>query len=123
MFEKEQLRDLARKEGNISKKDVLIGAAIGGAVCTVATLLLAPKSGKELRGDMNQFRKDATEKGTELAVAAKEKTVKLSETVSKQIDNVKKLGKQDEVEVEAVENETVEVEDEQKPTEQVKEAE
>ncbi|MFD2046358.1 YtxH domain-containing protein [Ornithinibacillus salinisoli] len=39
---------------NINSKDFLIGTLIGGAVGASLALLFAPKSGKELRGDINQ---------------------------------------------------------------------
>lgn len=43
-------------------KDFLIGAAVGSLVGTVSTLLLAPKSGKELRGDISDMYCDASDK-------------------------------------------------------------
>ena len=41
-----------RNEGNINAKDFLIGTLVGGIVGSLTALLLAPKSGKELRGDL-----------------------------------------------------------------------
>jgi gas vesicle protein len=84
-----------KSEENINTKDFLIGALIGGIVGAATALFLAPKSGKELRSDMNeqaivlkaktgQIRETAVTKGTELASVAKEKTNTITNTVSKQ---------------------------------------
>jgi gas vesicle protein len=91
---------------NINSKDFLIGSLIGGLVGASVALLLAPKSGKELREDINdqatvvkertnQLTATAKEKGTELAGAAKEKGDYFSKTISEQsseiINKVKSL--------------------------------
>lgn len=96
----------SKTEENINTKDFLIGALIGGMVGAAAALFLAPKSGKELRSNINeqasalkeksgQIRVTAMTKGTELAAVAKEKTNALSQTVSKQstelVNKVKNL--------------------------------
>lgn len=96
----------AKSEENINTKDFLIGALIGGMVGAATALFLAPKSGKELRNEINeqataikgktgQFRETAVAKGTELAVVAKEKTNAITQTVSKQssglVNKVKSL--------------------------------
>jgi gas vesicle protein len=84
-----------RSEGNINAKDFLIGTLIGGIVGSLTALLLAPKSGKELRGDINnqahllkgkseQLRDTAVVKGNEIASTVKDKTSSISKTVSKQ---------------------------------------
>ncbi|KAB2338866.1 YtxH domain-containing protein [Cytobacillus depressus] len=83
------------QEENINTKDFLIGALIGGMVGAAAALFLAPKSGKELRSNINeqaivlkektgQLKDTAMTKGTQLAEAAKEKSNVLAQTVSKQ---------------------------------------
>lgn len=80
------------KEG-LSSKDFLLGTMIGGLVGAATALLLAPKSGRELRSDVNdqatyvrlkteQMKHSALEKGQALAVTAKDKTVQLSDTIS-----------------------------------------
>lgn len=85
----------SKAEESINTKDFLIGALIGGMVGAAAALFLTPKSGKELRSDINeqasalkeksdQIRVTAMTKGTELAAVAKEKTNAFSQTVSKQ---------------------------------------
>lgn len=95
-----------KSEESINTKDFLIGALIGGIVGATTALFLAPKSGKELRSDINeqaivlkekteQLRETAKTKGTELAAVAKDKTNALTQTVSKQstefVNKVKNL--------------------------------
>ena len=41
------------RDNGINTKDFLIGALVGGIVGAVTALLLAPKSGKEMRSDLN----------------------------------------------------------------------
>jgi gas vesicle protein len=82
-------------DGSINAKDFLIGTLIGGIVGSLTALLLAPKSGKELRGDINnqahllkeksgQLRDTAVGKGNEIASTVKDKTSSISKTMSKQ---------------------------------------
>ncbi|WP_019720691.1 YtxH domain-containing protein [Heyndrickxia coagulans] len=72
-------------EEQMSTKDFLTGAIVGGVVGAAVALMLAPKSGKELREDLSGqvetikgktdgWREFATEKGTQLASQAAEKT-------------------------------------------------
>ncbi|MBT2691175.1 YtxH domain-containing protein [Bacillus sp. ISL-47] len=88
-----------KSEENINTKDFMIGALIGGMVGAATALFLAPKSGKELQSDLNekasvlkeksgQFRETAMTKGTELATVAKEKTNALTQTVTKQSNEI-----------------------------------
>ncbi len=86
---------------NINSKDFLIGSLIGGIVGASLALIFAPKSGKELRGDINQgagYVKDrasewkdvAYVKGSEWKDYAKEQSAHLGQTVqqkSSQISN------------------------------------
>src|SRR4051812_45504239 len=82
-------------ESQINAKDFLIGTLVGGIVGSLAALLLAPKSGKELRGDLNNqayvvrektdhLRESAMVKGTELTTTVKDKTTAISKKVSEQ---------------------------------------
>ncbi|MGM0843899.1 MAG: YtxH domain-containing protein [Bacillota bacterium] len=86
-------------EGSINAKDFLIGSLIGGIVGAATALFLAPKSGKELRDELNthagtlkeksgQWRETAMERGNELAAAAKERTSGITKTVQEQSNNL-----------------------------------
>ena len=46
-----------------SNKSLLWGALIGSVVGSVTALLLAPKSGRELRQDISEGARQVTEKG------------------------------------------------------------
>ena len=56
------------------KKQILVGALVAGAgvASAVASLLLAPKSGKELRSDVRQKAKSVKAKASEVKQAAVE---------------------------------------------------
>lgn len=84
---------------NMNTKDFLIGALIGGMVGAVSALLLAPKSGKELRHDINehavnvkdrslQLKDTAVERGNEWISVAREKSSDIAKTVSKQSNQI-----------------------------------
>ncbi|MFU8688290.1 YtxH domain-containing protein [Rossellomorea marisflavi] len=86
-------------DSNINSKDFIIGTLIGGIVGAATALLLAPKSGKDLRSDINeqagawkektsQWKDTAVEKSNELAAAAKEKSSSLTKTVQEQSNQV-----------------------------------
>ncbi|BCB05298.1 YtxH domain-containing protein [Bacillus sp. KH172YL63] len=94
-----QNQNQATDSNNINSKDFIIGTLIGGIVGAATALLLAPKSGKDLRNDINeqavvikektgQWKDTAVEKGNELAAVAKEKSSALSKTVQEQSNNV-----------------------------------
>lgn len=98
MTEEEIYRD-DRADERMSTKDFLIGALVGGIVGATTALLLAPKSGKDLRQDINEqshlikektstFKDTAIDKGSEFVAAAKEKTASLSQTVQEQSANI-----------------------------------
>jgi gas vesicle protein len=85
-------------------KEFFFGALIGGLVGATTALFLAPKTGRDLRdnlneqaiavkGKTNEFRHTAIERGAEIAGLAKEKTISLSQVVSEQssqlVDKVK----------------------------------
>jgi gas vesicle protein len=113
-------------EGSINAKDFLIGSLIGGIVGAATALFLAPKSGKELREELNthagtlkekssQWKDTAMERGNELAAAAKEKTSGITKTVQEQSNNlVNKVKSQNNTESSEVSgNEQLPVETEQ----------
>jgi gas vesicle protein len=77
----------------------LFGALIGGLVGAATALFLAPKSGRELRSDINnqariindkteKIRQVAVEKGTEFVEVAKTKTGTITDTVTKQANTL-----------------------------------
>lgn len=72
------------QNSSIDTKDFLIGSLIGGIVGATTALLLAPKSGKELRTDLNDQAVQLKGKSTEVASIAKEKSSNLAQTVSTQ---------------------------------------
>lgn len=93
------------KDG-INSKDFLIGTLIGGIIGATTALFLAPKSGRELREDINQqahvvkdktskLTNDAYEKGTQFISIAKEKTTNASQVITDQssqlLNKVKEL--------------------------------
>jgi gas vesicle protein len=69
---------------NSNSRDFVTGAIVGGLAGALAALLLAPKSGKELRGNLNEQTSTLKSKGIDLASVAKEKASGLKETVSQQ---------------------------------------
>lgn len=58
----------------------LLGIIVGAAVAGVTALLFAPKSGKELRGDIVDQAEDAKVQAKEYVEIAKEKGTELKET-------------------------------------------
>jgi len=92
-----------KKEDGIHTKDFIIGAITGAVIGSLAALLFAPKSGKEMRQDFNSqaytfkdktdhLRTSAITKGNELTSVVKDKTTAISKKVSEQsADLVKKV--------------------------------
>lgn len=72
----------------INSKDFLIGTLVGGMVGAATALLLAPKSGKDLRNDLNSQTSVLREKGNEFATIALEKSTNLAKSVSDQSSQV-----------------------------------
>jgi gas vesicle protein len=77
----------------------LMGAIIGGVIGAATALFLAPKSGRELRDDINtqasvvrektdRWRHEAVDKGSELAHVAKEKTSNFTKNVTGQSNQI-----------------------------------
>ncbi|KAA9027625.1 YtxH domain-containing protein [Niallia endozanthoxylica] len=101
----------------MSTKNFLIGTLIGAAVGSLTALLLAPKSGKELRVDLNNqayqlrdktdhIRESVSIKGNELTSTVKDKTTAISKKVSEQsVGLVKKVkGLTSEIEMDSTAN-------------------
>lgn len=108
---------------NINSKDFIIGTLVGGIVGATVALMFAPKSGRELRADINEgamqvvdranewkdtaqekgseFKDMAYERGSELTKKAIDKTTQLTRDVVKKTDDMtkgvqEKLHEQDE---------------------------
>ncbi|GAM12759.1 YtxH domain-containing protein [Mesobacillus selenatarsenatis] len=76
------------REDNNNSRDFVAGAIVGGLAGALAALLLAPKSGKELRGSLNEQTSTLKNKSVDLASVAKEKASGLKETVSQQSSTI-----------------------------------
>ncbi|RFU68744.1 YtxH domain-containing protein [Peribacillus saganii] len=81
-YQREYQKAYQEDEENINSKDFLIGALIGGIVGAAAALFMAPKSGRELRENINGLRQTAMEKGNGLAETARSKTSAVTEAVT-----------------------------------------
>ncbi|WP_409289864.1 YtxH domain-containing protein [Peribacillus sp. SCS-37] len=84
---------------NMSSRDFLMGTLIGGIIGAATALFMAPKSGRELRTDLNtqttkvldkteKMRQTAMEKGTQFAGAAKERTSSVTGAVTSTSQNL-----------------------------------
>ncbi|MFZ3589404.1 YtxH domain-containing protein [Bacillus sp. DJP31] len=100
------------------------GALIGGLIGALVALFLAPKTGSELRNDLNEkataaknrsteLKNTAVEKGIVLAEYAKEKSAALSQVVQEQsshlVDKVKQSSDQNDEETNRVQEDTLEL--------------
>lgn len=88
-------RDTIYQDNEVNGKDFIIGALVGGIVGALTALLLAPKSGTELRGDISTQAVHLREKTVDLSSTAKEKTTQLSKQLQEQsgqiVDKVKSI--------------------------------
>lgn len=71
-------------EESLGMKNFVVGTVVGGLVGAAAALLLAPKTGVELRSDVVTQASSLKEKGVELSSTAKEKTVQISSQLKEQ---------------------------------------
>ncbi|RDU36173.1 YtxH domain-containing protein [Neobacillus piezotolerans] len=87
------------ERNNVTSKDFLTGAVIGGLIGAATALFLAPKSGRELREKVSgqavalkertaQMRDSVMEKTNELSSMTKEKTASITQAVSQQSTNL-----------------------------------
>jgi gas vesicle protein len=67
---------------NVDGKDFLIGAVVGGLLGAMAALLLAPKSGRELRQDISEQYGTISEKTQQIANTVGEKTAIIAKTAT-----------------------------------------
>ncbi len=88
-------QDSIYEEERVNMKDFVIGALVGGIVGAAAGLLLAPKSGKDLRSDVAVQAVNLKDKSADLSSTAKDKTVQLSKQIQEQssqlVEKVKTL--------------------------------
>lgn len=71
-------------------KDFLIGAVVGGLLGAMAALLLAPKSGRELRQDITEQYSSVSDKTQQVASTVSEKTLQIASTVGEKTANIAK---------------------------------
>ncbi|RHW33236.1 YtxH domain-containing protein [Lysinibacillus yapensis] len=85
--------DAIYEEESVNMKDFVIGALVGGIVGAAAGMLLAPKTGRDLRSDVAIQAGNLKDKSVHLSSTAKDKTVQLSNQLKEQstqlVDKVK----------------------------------
>ena len=83
------------EEKEVNGKDFILGVLIGGVIGAATALLLAPKTGTELRDTLSSQAGQLKEKTIDLSSTAKEKTTQLSKQIQEQsgqlVDKVKSL--------------------------------
>jgi gas vesicle protein len=67
---------------NMDGKDFLMGAVVGGLLGAMAALLLAPKSGRDLRKDISDQYGTISEKTQQIASTVSEKTANIAKTAT-----------------------------------------
>src|SRR5699024_2244697 len=73
----DKIRKISRAEGFI------LGAVVGAATASIASLLFAPKSGKDLRKDISEGTSKTLEQADDYLDAAKQKGSQMVEDVEK----------------------------------------
>jgi len=71
------------------RKSFLLGALVGSVVGSVAALLLAPKSGRELRQDIKEGAQQVSEKTTHVMKQVGEHTSSLVEAAKDKVNNLR----------------------------------
>ena len=74
-------RAIYGEESSVNMKDFVIGALVGGIVGAAAGLLLAPKAGSELRGDVAHQAVNIKDKSVELSQQLKDQSTQLVDKV------------------------------------------
>jgi gas vesicle protein len=69
---------------NVDGKDFIMGAVVGGLLGAMAALLLAPKSGRELRQDISTQYDSISEKTQQIASTVGERTANIAKTATTQ---------------------------------------
>ncbi|WP_280769950.1 YtxH domain-containing protein [Salipaludibacillus daqingensis] len=72
---------------NINTKDFLIGGLVGGVVGAAVTFLWTPKSGREIRQNINQQAKVAKHKTTDWTSQAVEKGSTMASTAARSVSD------------------------------------
>jgi len=90
-----ETRDSVYREEEVNGKDFIIGVFIGGIIGAATALLLAPKTGSELRGNLSTQAGQLKEKTLDFSSTAKEKTTQISKQLQEQsgqlVDKVKSI--------------------------------
>lgn len=88
-------RENVYRDEEVNGKDFLIGVFIGGIIGAATALLLAPKTGSELRGNLSTQAGQLKEKTIDFSSTAKEKTTQISKQLQEQsgqlVDKVKSI--------------------------------
>lgn len=88
-------KDTAKREEEGNGKDFIIGVLIGGIIGATTALLLAPKTGSELRGNLSTQAGQIKDKTIDISSSAKAKTTQLSKQLQEQsgqlVDKVKSI--------------------------------
>lgn len=80
---------MSENNNNTNGKDLVIGVLIGGIIGAGAALLLAPKSGRELRGELSEGYQTASKKTQDLAKNVSERSEVLAGKVKEVAEYVK----------------------------------
>ncbi|GEK88737.1 Gas vesicle protein [Alkalibacterium putridalgicola] len=82
---------LIHKLGKVYEvKGFVLGTFVGAAVAGLTALLLAPKSGKEVRGDIKDRTVKTKDQAKDYVNKAKDKGMELKDSVSKKTEDYKK---------------------------------
>jgi gas vesicle protein len=76
---------------NDNKGGILVAAIVGGAAGAIAALMLAPKTGRELREDVYQTALDLQEKGEKLLKRAIRRSEEAAEETANLLDKANAL--------------------------------
>lgn len=90
-----ETRDTVYREEEVNGKDFIIGVLIGGIIGATTALLLAPKTGSELRGNLSTQAGQIKDKTIDFSSNAKAKTTQISKQLQEQsgqlVDKVKSI--------------------------------
>jgi len=78
------------KENNSNFKSFLMGTLVGSVIGAISALLLAPKSGKELRQNIADTTHDIRDKANDIVNDGKQKVKTIIDSVKCQTDSILK---------------------------------